>query len=163
MKKIIYIVCSIFMLTIFDENINFIYAENDTLKNSELNEDLENHEWAYEINNENNDKSNSINWNDKNINENSMIENENIEVINPIDNTDDENLFEDNEIQGNLADENLDETIYQNNQDFSYDETIYQTFDYINQEIDTSDYGIIRIKDPDHPWKWITIHDRNLW
>ncbi len=27
----------------------------------------------------------------------------------------------------------------------------------------TSQYGIIRIKDPNHPWKWITIHDRNLW
>ena len=29
--------------------------------------------------------------------------------------------------------------------------------------INTSEYGIIRIKDPNNPWKWITILDRNLW
>lgn len=34
-----------------------------------------------------------------------------------------------------------------------------QTGQYIN----TSDYGIIRIKDPNNTWKWITILDRNLW
>ena len=33
----------------------------------------------------------------------------------------------------------------------------------VYQEIDTSDYGIIRIKDPNNTWKWITILDRNLW
>ena len=31
------------------------------------------------------------------------------------------------------------------------------------QYIDTSNYGIIRIKDPNNTWKWITILDRNLW
>ena len=31
------------------------------------------------------------------------------------------------------------------------------------QKIDTSDYGIIRIKDPNNTWKWITLLDRNLW
>ncbi len=29
--------------------------------------------------------------------------------------------------------------------------------------IDTLEYGIIRIKDPNNIWKWITILDRNLW
>ena len=33
----------------------------------------------------------------------------------------------------------------------------------VHQEIDTSDYGFIRIKNPNNTWKWITIHDRNLW
>ena len=31
------------------------------------------------------------------------------------------------------------------------------------QTINISDYGIIRIKDPNNTWKWITMLDRNLW
>ena len=40
---------------------------------------------------------------------------------------------------------------------------VWTTYFAYAQDIDTSDYWIIRIKDPDNPWKWITIHDRNLW
>lgn len=40
---------------------------------------------------------------------------------------------------------------------------VYAQTDLLDAPTDTPEYGIIRIKDPNNTWKWITILDRNLW
>ena len=92
-------------------------------------------------------------------------------------------MIEDNEVLvdeeiNNLENENNAKKILTENElteimtesDINYSDSLdesgeIQTFEVtqVYQEIPTSGYGIIRIKDPDNKWKWITLLDRNLW
>lgn len=109
MKKIINIVCWIFILYLSTENINFVYAQNEIIEDTQTNEitnelGMEGLTSGLEIMQEqNSDSSTMVRW-----------------------------------------------------------APVLWTQQTI-QTIDTSDYGIIRIKDPNNTGKWITMLDRNLW
>ena len=83
-----------------------------------------------------------------------------------INNVEDENKIEEVPIENEEVNEIIIESNNQNLDLLDKSEEI-QIFEITQtqQEINTSKYGIIRIKDPDpnNKWKWITIHDRNLW
>ena len=90
-----------------------------------------------------------------------VIVDEDVEELNDVE---DENKIEEMPIN---YEETNEETVEPSNQNLvSLDKgNEIQIFyaEQTGQYINTSDYGIIRIKDPNNTWKWITIHDRNLW
>ena len=87
---------------------------------------------------------------DENVEESNNIEDENkIEEMPNNDEGTNEVIAEPDNQSSDLLDKSEEIQIFEINQ--------------VHQEIDTSDYGIIRIKDPNNTWKGITIHDRNLW
>jgi hypothetical protein len=80
-----------------------------------------------------------------------------------------ENNWENYIEESNENEQNLDDLDIEKNDDwmytFSNEDREINVYDVeqVTQEIDTSEYWIIRIADPNNPWEWITIHDRNLW
>lgn len=139
MKRIIYVICGVFLLTMITENINLIYAEN----NGEINEefygiDSDDNEWLSFSRGKTIDYSDIINFTD-------ITNNDNI-ITNGYEYTPEEQI----ELQYNLSNQ----AKVEEKQIFEIEQT--------EQYIDTSDYGIIRITDPENSKKWITIHDRNL-
>ena len=87
---------------------------------------------------------------DENVEESNNIEDENkIEEMPNNDEGTNEVIVEPDNQSSDLLDKSEEIQIFEINQ--------------ATQTIETSDYGMIRIKDPNNPWKWITIHDRNLW
>ena len=141
MKKAVYITCLVISLVFFGENINFIYAQledeiNESQIEQELNPDF----------NDSNSQLQEENFVEEYIEEDKNNENFNIEE------------FSRNEQDLGVSE---DDWIFS----FSYENRELNVYDVeqVTQEIDTSNYGIIRIADPDNPWQWITIHDRNLW
>ena len=109
MRKIISIVCWIFVLCLTIENINFVYAQNEITENTQTD----------------------------GVTNGLTVE----ELPNDLEIQDGENSRSSTILRWAPA------------------LWIPQTI----QTIDTSDYGIIRIKDPNNTWKWITMLDRNLW
>ena len=136
MKKTISFVCGILVLCMIAENINFIYAEDETNTLLTIEKNLDEDKELIENVTPNNLK-------DDNKTEEVTADNEEISAINE-------------EISESADEDNI------NSLDKSEE---IQTFEIkqATQTIETSDYGIIRIKDSNNPWKWITIHDRNLW
>ena len=165
MKKLIYIACWVLLLTIISENINLIYAESDIPEESEIDEifntwnDDNDNEWL-SLDDRNNNSDLVLNiWEIKNIDFESIINDENI-VDNKI-----QDYFEEQteDTVGNVNIINNESTL-QDDLNLSKLEDV-QIFEakQAQQHIDTSSYDIIRIADPSNPRKWITIHDRNLW
>jgi len=136
MKKTISFVCGILVLCMIAENINFIYAEDETNTLLTIEKNLDEDKELIANVTPNNLK-------DDNKTEEVTADNEEISAINE-------------EISESADEDNI------NSLDKGEE---IQTFEIkqATQTIETSDYGIIRIKDPNNPWKWITIHDRNLW
>ena len=140
MKRIIYIICGVFLLTMITENINLIYAENNEEINEEFNGiDSDNNEWLSFGSDKTIDYNDIINFADITSNDNMIT------------NGDEYTSEELMELQYNLSNQ----AKVEEKQIFEVEQT--------EQYIDTSDYGIIRVTDPENSRKWITIHDRNLW
>ena len=140
MKRVISIICGVFLLIMITENINLIYAENNEETNEEFNGiDSDNNEWLSFSRNKTIDYNDIINFADIPSNDN---------IITHGDEYTSEELME---LQYNLSNQ----AKVEEKQIFEVEQT--------EQYIDTSDYGIIRISDPENSKKWITIHDRNLW
>lgn len=130
MKRIIYVICGVFLLTMITENINLIYAEN----NGEINEefygiDSDDNEWLSFSRGKTIDYSDIINFTD-------ITNNDNI-ITNGYEYTPEEQI----ELQYNLSNQ----AKVEEKQIFEIEQT--------EQYIDTSDYGIIRITDPENSKK----------
>ena len=142
MKKTIKIICWVFILCTIIENINFMFAQFEDTEENPVNE-------IEYLNNEH--KSDSNPWEE--IPE---------QVTNPDNN---QTSSEDNKEEASSSEE----ITNQIEEDLNITPspklrwTPMMTVSQSTQQIKTANYGIIRIKDPEHPWRWITIHDRNLW
>jgi hypothetical protein len=130
MKRVISIICGVFLLTMITENINLIYAENNEETNEEFNGiDSDNNEWLSFGSDKTIDYNNILNFADITDNEN-IINNEDV-------------YFSEGQIE------------FQNNLDSQPKVEEKQVFEIeqTEQHIDTSNYGIIRISDPENSKK----------
>ena len=148
MKKAVYLTCLIFSLVFLGENINFMYAQLENgIKEVQTEENLDT-----DLNNSDNES-----------------QEESIEKFTEEFAEENENIWESYIEESNENKQNMDDLDIEENDDwmytFSNEDREINVYDVeqVIQEIDTSEYWIIRITDPSNPWKWITIHDRNLW
>lgn len=146
MKKIINIVCGIFILVLFMENISFVYAQNISLEDMELNQ--MSNDYLY------NDNISGLNLWDF-VDELAMTKKFTNNEVDPVDSNQENPTLSGIDDQPEIEDNtgwNLSSWLRWATEEEAKE--ITQTIEY---------YGIIRIKDPNNTWKWITILDRNLW